>query len=118
MARSRSHEPSTIASYSSWRRQELYAAIVDGSCDRLRAIILTSATTIGGLTPLMFERSLQAQFLIPMALTLVFGLACATLLVLFVVPAVIAAQDDFRRLFRLRPQPGFVTAAPGGVGQR
>ncbi len=101
-----------------WKRQELYEAIVDGSRDRLRAIILTSATTIGGLTPLLFERSLQAQFLIPMALTLVFGLACATLLVLFVVPALMAVQDDFRRLFRRRPQPGFVTAAPSGVGQR
>ncbi len=93
-----------------WRRQELYEAIVDGSCDRLRAIILTSATTIGGLSPLLFERSLQAQFLIPMALTLVFGLACATLLVLFVVPALIAVQDDFRRLFRRRLQPTFVEA--------
>ncbi len=93
-----------------WRRQALYEAIVDGSCDRLRAIILTSATTIGGLTPLMFERSLQAQFLIPMALTLVFGLACATLLVLFVVPSLIAVQDDFRRLFRRRLQPEFAGA--------
>jgi len=101
-----------------WKSQELYEAIVDGSCDRLRAIILTSATTIGGLTPLMFERSLQAQFLIPMALTLVFGLACATLLVLLVVPSLIAAQDDFRKLFRRRQQPGFVAAASDSVAQR
>ena len=73
-------------------------AIVDGACDRLRAVILTSATTIGGLLPLMFERSLQAQFLIPMALTMIFGLLFTTLLVLFVVPALIAVQDDAARL--------------------
>ncbi len=73
-------------------------AIIDGACDRLRAVILTSATTIGGLLPLMFERSLQAQFLIPMALTMIFGLLFTTLLVLFVVPALIAVQDDIARL--------------------
>ena len=93
-----------------WRHSELYEAIIQGSCDRLRAIILTSATTIGGLTPLMFERSLQAQFLIPMALTLVFGLACATLLVLFVVPALIAVQEDFRRMFKQRRLESFIEA--------
>jgi multidrug efflux pump subunit AcrB len=92
------------------RDQALYEAIVDGSCDRLRAIILTSATTIGGLSPLLFEKSLQAQFLIPMALTIVFGLASATLLVLIVVPALMAVQDDFRRLFGRPPQPMFVEA--------
>ncbi len=75
------------------------AAIVDGTRDRLRAVILTSATTIGGLTPLLFETSLQAQFLIPMALTIVFGLMATTLLVLFVVPALIAVQRDFARMF-------------------
>jgi multidrug efflux pump subunit AcrB len=69
-------------------------SIVDGACERLRAVILTSATTIGGLLPLMFEHSLQAQFLIPMALTMVFGLLATTLLVLFVVPALIAIQAD------------------------
>lgn len=85
------------------RGQTLREAIIDGTCDRLRAIILTSATTIGGLTPLMFERSLQAQFLIPMALTIVFGLAVATVLVLVVVPALIAVLDDLRGLFQGSP---------------
>ncbi|MEX2616551.1 MAG: efflux RND transporter permease subunit [Alphaproteobacteria bacterium] len=74
-------------------------AIVAGTRDRLRAVILTSATTMGGLTPLLFERSLQAQFLIPMAVTLVFGLMVTTLLVLFVVPALIRVQGDFGRLY-------------------
>lgn len=82
-------------------------AIVDGACDRLRAVILTSATTIGGLLPLLFERSLQAQFLIPMALTIVFGLLFTTLLVLFVVPALLAVQEDLGRLYdRLRGREG------------
>jgi multidrug efflux pump subunit AcrB len=74
------------------------SAIVGGACDRLRAVILTSATTIGGLTPLLFERSLQAQFLIPMAITIVFGLLVATLLVLVVVPALLGIHGDLERL--------------------
>ncbi|MFQ5958335.1 MAG: efflux RND transporter permease subunit, partial [Alphaproteobacteria bacterium] len=87
------------------RGESVFDAIVDGSRDRLRAVILTSLTTIGGLTPLMFETSLQAQFLIPMAVTIVFGLMVTTFLVLLVVPALIAIQGDFHRLFRRRPAP-------------
>lgn len=75
-------------------------AIINGSTDRLRAVLLTSLTTIGGLTPLLFETSIQAQFLQPMAVTLVFGLMVTTLLVLFVVPALLAVQEDLRRLWR------------------
>ncbi len=76
----------------------VHRAIEDGACDRLRAVILTSLTTISGLLPLCFETSLQAQFLIPVALTIVAGLAMATLLVLFVVPAMLAVGYDLRRL--------------------
>lgn len=81
--------------------QPLHQALIEGSGDRLRAVLLTSFTTIGGLLPLMFETSLQAQFLIPMAITIVFGLALTTLFVLLVVPALIAIQGDVHRL-RLR----------------
>jgi len=77
-----------------------HQAIVDGTCDRLRAVILTSLTTIGGLTPLLFESSFQAQFLIPMAITMVFGLMATTMLVLLVIPALIAAQGDLVRVWR------------------
>jgi multidrug efflux pump subunit AcrB len=73
-------------------------AIVQGSVDRFRAVLLTSMTTIGGLLPLMFETSLQAQFLIPMALTFVSGLTFATILVLVVIPALLAMQEDVRML--------------------
>ena len=62
-----------------------------------RAVLLTSLTTIAGLSPLLFETSLQAQFLIPMALTLVFGLGVATLFVLFLVPAFVTIGADIAR---------------------
>lgn len=71
----------------------LREAIVEAACQRLRAVILTSVTTIAGLTPLLFERSVQAQFLIPMAISIVFGLAFATLLVLFVIPALLRLYE-------------------------
>jgi multidrug efflux pump subunit AcrB len=58
---------------------------------------LTSATTIGGLTPLLFEKSLQAQFLIPMAITMVFGIAFATFIILFLIPSVILILEDLKK---------------------
>jgi multidrug efflux pump subunit AcrB len=54
---------------------------------RLRPVLLTSLTTMGGLLPLLFERSVQAQFLIPMAVTIIFGLAISTVLILLMIPA-------------------------------
>jgi multidrug efflux pump subunit AcrB len=69
-------------------------ALVQASCLRLRAVLLTSLTTIGGLAPLLFERSLQAQFLIPMATSIAFGLAVATVLVLFVIPALLSLHES------------------------
>ena len=74
----------------------LHAALVTASCLRLRAILLTSLTTIAGLTPLLFETSLQAQFLVPMATSIAFGLAYATLLILFVIPAILSYVEDIR----------------------
>ena len=72
-------------------RQE---AIVEAACKRLRAVLLTSMTTIAGLTPILFEDSLQAQFLIPMAISIVFGLALGTLLILFVVPSMVLMLEN------------------------
>lgn len=68
-------------------------AIVEAACQRLRAVLLTSLTTIAGLTPLMFETSLQAQFLIPMAVSISFGLAFATVIVLLVVPSLLRMHE-------------------------
>jgi len=69
-------------------------AIVEAACQRLRAVLLTSLTTIGGLAPLLFETSLQAQFLIPMAATISFGLMFATVLVLLVIPALLSLHES------------------------
>jgi multidrug efflux pump subunit AcrB len=80
--------------------ETLEEAVLGGSKDRLRAVLLTSLTTIGGLTPLLFETSRQAQFLIPMAVTLVFGLAAATILVLVLVPSLVGIGGDIGRLAR------------------
>jgi multidrug efflux pump subunit AcrB len=78
----------------------LEAAAVGAACDRLRAVLLTSLTTVGGLTPLMFETSRQAQFLIPLAITIVFGLATATLIVLILVPCLVGVGSDIGRIAR------------------
>jgi multidrug efflux pump subunit AcrB len=71
-------------------------AIVEAACQRLRAVILTSLTTIAGLLPLLFETSLQAQFLIPMAVSISFGLAFATFLVLLLLPSLLSALESVR----------------------
>jgi multidrug efflux pump subunit AcrB len=63
--------------------------------------LLTSLTTIAGLLPLLFETSLQAQFLIPMAVSISFGLAFATFLVLLMVPALLSGLEGLR--LRLQP---------------
>ena len=63
--------------------------------DRFRAVLLTSVTTIAGMTPLLFETSTQAQILIPLATSIVFGIATSTLLVLFVIPCLYCVLDDF-----------------------
>jgi multidrug efflux pump subunit AcrB len=78
-------------------------AIVEAACQRLRAVLLTSLTTIAGLLPLLFETSLQAQFLIPMAVSISFGLAFATFLVLLLVPTLLAGLESLQ--LRLRGEP-------------
>lgn len=65
------------------------------SRQRFRAVLLTSLTTIVGLIPLLLERSLQAQILIPLCASLVFGLLTSTVLVLLVVPSLYAILSDF-----------------------
>ena len=78
------------------RGTETFAAVVAGARARLRAILLTSITTILGLIPLMMERSFQARFLIPMALSIVFGLAFATVLTLVLIPTLYLVYEDMR----------------------
>jgi type II secretory pathway component PulF len=64
---------------------------------------LTSLTTIGGLTPLLFETSMQAQIMQPMAITMVFGIAVATGIVLVVVPALLGIVDDIGKFIPTIP---------------
>ena len=72
----------------------LIPAIIDGTADRLRPVLLTTLTTVLGLTPLLYEGSSHAQFLRPTVITLVYGLGFGMFLVLLVVPAVMAIQHD------------------------
>jgi len=65
---------------------------------RFRPILLTSITTVAGLMPLLSETSLQAQILIPLATSLAFGLTSATLIAIFLVPAIYCILDDFNAL--------------------
>ena len=77
---------------------EPFQAVVDGGLGRLRAILLTSATTVLGLLPLIFERSFQAKFLIPMAVAVSSGLIFATVLTLIGVPSIYLIVLDAKRL--------------------
>ena len=72
-------------------------AINQATRERLRPVILTTLTTVFGLTPLLFERSIQAELIQPLAVTLIFGLMFSPFLVLFFVPALLGVGDDLRR---------------------
>ena len=71
------------------------AAINSAGTRRFRPIILTTLTTFGGLAPMIFETSRQARFLIPMALSLGFGILFATLITLLLVPSLYMLREDF-----------------------
>ena len=75
-------------------------AVISGVINRLRPVLLTSLTTIGGLSALMFEKSLQAQFLIPMAATIVFGLGVTAILVLIVIPSMMGIGRDMSEIVK------------------
>ena len=81
----------------------LYAVRTAG-ISRFRPILLTSLTTFGGLTPLLLEKSLQAQFLIPMVISLAFGVMFSTFVSLILVPSLYLILEDFRGLV-FRPVP-------------
>ena len=82
--------------------------------DRFRPILLTSLTTFAGLTPLLLERSVQAQFLIPMAVSLAFGVMFSTLVTLILVPSAYLILDDLRRLVLWLYGPSSAPAEPAG----
>lgn len=71
-------------------------AVLQAGLSRFRAILLTSATTIAGLAPLILEKSVQAQFLIPMAIALAYGIVMATVLTLIILPVLLSYLNQFR----------------------
>ncbi|MDA1164803.1 MAG: efflux RND transporter permease subunit [Planctomycetota bacterium] len=80
----------------------LQDAVIDAGRRRFRPVLLTSVTTVAGLTPILMETSLQAQFLIPMATSLSFGIMMSTVLVLILVPSFYCILD---MLFKIGPRP-------------
>ena len=77
----------------------MYDALLHAGAARLRPIFLTTITTVLGLTPLMLEKSMQAQFLVPMAIAIAFGLLSATFLILLLLPALLVIGDDIKNAF-------------------
>ena len=89
-------------------------AVIHAARERLRPVILTTMTTIGGLTPLLFEGSLQAQLIQPLAVSMIFGLMFSPFLVLFFVPSLLGVGRDLRRSFgkfTSSSQPGSAASA-------
>jgi multidrug efflux pump subunit AcrB len=85
----------------------IFEAIIDGGRQRLRAIMLTSITTVAGLAPLLMEESFQARFLIPMGISIAAGVAFATVLTLVAVPSLYMIVEDFKKaLDRVRSAVG------------
>jgi multidrug efflux pump subunit AcrB len=84
------------------RRREGHAmksAVIEAGCARFRAITLTSITTFVGVLPIMFETSLQARFVIPMAVALGFAVLYATIVTLVLIPCLYLILDDIKVFF-------------------
>ena len=93
---------------------DLHEAVAEAAVTRCRPIVLTSMTTFVGLMPLMFNTSVQAQFLVPMAVSLAFGVLFATVITLLVVPAIYCAFEDVGALLK-RGTPGGLDAPVEGI---
>jgi predicted RND superfamily exporter protein len=92
-----------LVSYVNSHRQAgmpLHRAVREAGMVRFRPILLTSLTTAAGITPLMLEKSVQAQFLIPMAVALAYGVLFSTVITLLLVPASYLMIEDLQNIFR------------------
>ena len=87
------------------RGHSLLEALLQGGQDRFRPIILTSITTFVGLLPIMFETSIQAQFMIPMVISLAFGVLFATGVTLLLVPSLFLLGEQISAHVLHRRQP-------------
>ncbi|AOT08798.1 efflux RND transporter permease subunit [Pseudoalteromonas luteoviolacea] len=92
-------------------------AVVEAGCRRFRAILLTSLTTFIGLVPIIMETSLQAQIVIPMAVSLAFGVLFATVITLLLIPCQYVMLEDIKQLTRkvLRRQKTAQSPAPSNL---
>ncbi|MEM1125417.1 MAG: efflux RND transporter permease subunit [Bacteroidota bacterium] len=93
------------------RGAEIRDAVIEGAKARFRPILLTSVTTFLGVSPIVFEQSIQAQFLVPMAASIGFGIIFATIILMLFVPAIAMVQLTLTaRLTGRAPQdqPGFM----------
>ena len=91
--------------YANRRRKEhsAFDAISQAGIRRFRPILLTTLTTFGGLMPLIFEESLQAQYIIPMAISLGFGIVFATAIILLLIPCLYLILEDIQSMFSTDP---------------
>ena len=80
----------------------LLHAVIEAGTQRFRAIFITSLTTFAGLLPMLFETSLQAQLVVPMAISLSFGIVFATVITLLLIPCLYLVLDDFSKLWQRR----------------
>ena len=92
----------------------LINSLVEASVSRCRPILLTSLTTFVGLSPLMFDNSVQAQFMVPMAVSLAFGVMFATVVTLLVVPSGYLILEDFLNLTKRESAPPMLDQPAGG----
>lgn len=96
------------------RGAKMFSAVAEAGIARFRPIVLTTTTTFGGLLPMMMESSVQAQFMIPMAISLGFGVLFATGISLVLVPATYLVLEDFRRVMGAGPTHSAENSASGG----
>ena len=81
------------------RGESTIQAVLESGGRRFRPILLTTLTTFFGLLPMLFEQSLQARFLIPMAISLAFGVLFSTFVILVLTPVLYVILEDFKGLF-------------------
>jgi multidrug efflux pump subunit AcrB len=93
----------------------LHEALSEAGQARFRAILLTSLTTFAGLTPLMLETSMQARFMIPMAISIAFGVLFSSFITLFLVPCSYLVLEDVIRLLGGRGAARALTTAPNVI---
>ncbi|MEH6567992.1 MAG: efflux RND transporter permease subunit [Halioglobus sp.] len=94
-----------------------YTAVIEAGTRRFRAILLTSLTTFFGLAPILLERSAQAQQIVPMAISLAFGIVFATVITLLLVPCLYMILEDFARWRTARDKEPGVIAPPAKAAE-